>query len=80
MRDYRPIHTINKRIMTLQTFTEFERQIAPNIVCRVHKSYMVALAHIDSIEKDRIKIKDQTIPISETYKQKFFALVNYPTK
>ncbi len=80
MRDYRRVHTVNKRIMTLQTFTEFERQIAPNIVCRVHKSYMVAPAHIDSIEKDRIKIKDKIIPISETYKQNFFALIHHSTK
>jgi two-component system, LytTR family, response regulator len=38
MRDYRRIHTAHKRIMTLQTFAEFERQIPPNIICRVHKS------------------------------------------
>lgn len=80
MRDYRRIHTANKRIMTLQTFTDFERQIPPNIICRVHKSYMVSLDKIDSIEKDRIKIKDQIIPISETYKQKFFNLINHSTK
>jgi two-component system, LytTR family, response regulator len=76
MRDYRRIHAVSgKRIMTLQTFAEFERQIPRNIVCRVHKSYMVALAQIDSIEKDRIKIKDRTIPISETYKERFFKLI-----
>lgn len=77
MRDYRRIHTMGKRIMTLQTFTEFERQIPPNILCRVHKSYMVSLDKIDSIEKGGIRIKDQIIPISETYKQKFFALINH---
>lgn len=80
MRDYRRIHTVNKRIMTLQTFAEFERQIPPNIVCRVHKSYMIALDKIDSIEKDRIKIGAQFFPISETYKQRFFALINHPSK
>ncbi len=80
MRDYRRIHTIGKRIMTLQTFTEFERQIPSNIICRVHKSYMVALDKIDSIEKDRIRLKDQIIPISETYKQRFFALINHSAK
>jgi two-component system, LytTR family, response regulator len=77
MRDYRRIHTFNKRIMTLQTFTEFEQQISPNIICRVHKSYMVSLDKIDSIEKDQIKIKEQIIPISDTYKQRFFKLI-YP--
>ena len=75
MRDYRRIHTTSKRIMTLQTFTEFERQIPTNIVCRVHKSYMVSLDKIDSIEKRGLKIRDRIIPISETYKEKFFALV-----
>lgn len=75
MRDYRRLHTANKRLMTLQTFAEFEQQIPPNIICRVHKSYMVALDKIDSIEKDQIKIKDLLIPISETYKERFFGLI-----
>lgn len=80
MRDYRRIHTLHKRIMTLQTFAEFGRQIPPNIVCRVHKSFMVALAQIDSIEKNSIKIRNQVIPISETYKDKFFSLINQSSK
>lgn len=78
MRDYRRLHAVNKKIMTLQTFNEFERQIPPQIVCRVHKSFMVALAQIDSIEKDRIKIKDLIIPLSETYRERFFALIKHP--
>ena len=77
MRDYRRIHTDGKRIMTLQTFAEFERQIPPTIICRVHKSYMVSLDKIDSIEKDRIRIKGQIIPISETYKKRFFSIINH---
>lgn len=80
MRDYRRIHTSGKRLMTLQTFTEFERQIPPNIICRVHKSYMIALDKIDSIEKDRIKIRDRIIPLSETYKKRFFSLINHSTR
>jgi DNA-binding LytR/AlgR family response regulator len=80
MRDYRRIHTINKRIMTRQTFAEFEKQIPAHIVCRVHKSFMVALAQIESIEKSGIKIKDRLIPLSETYKQTFFSRINHPVK
>ncbi|MEZ5426751.1 MAG: LytTR family DNA-binding domain-containing protein [Pyrinomonadaceae bacterium] len=77
MRDYRRIHTTSgKRIMTLQTFAEFERQIPSKIICRVHKSYMVALDKIESIEKDGIQIKDRIIPISKTYKERFFDLIN----
>ncbi|MFK7772486.1 MAG: LytR/AlgR family response regulator transcription factor [Saprospiraceae bacterium] len=72
MRDYRRIHTVNKKIMTLQTFKELEQIIPSNLVCRVHKSYMVNLSKIESIERSRIKISDKIIPISETYKADFF--------
>lgn len=76
MRDYLRIHTLNKKIMTLQNFSELEKIIPAALVCRVHKSYMVALNKIDSIERNRIKIAQQFIPISETYKEHFFQLIN----
>jgi len=76
MRDYRKIHTLHKKIMTLQTFTELQRELAPNVICRVHKSYMVALDRIESVEKDRIKIGEVMIPISDTYKKPFFELIS----
>ncbi len=76
MRDYRRIHTVNKRIMTLQNFSELEKIIPPTIVCRVHKSYMVGINKIDSIERSRIKIADQIIPVSETYKEHFYQVIS----
>jgi two-component system LytT family response regulator len=80
MRDYRRFHTTGKRIMTLQTFKELELVIPSNIVCRVHKSYMVSLDKIESIERDLIKIKDVLIPLSETYKKSFYSLINHLKK
>lgn len=76
MRDYLRIHTTNKKIMTLQSFSELEQLIPPHLVCRVHKSYMVATNKIESIERSRIKIADQLIPVSETYKEAFLQLIN----
>ena len=76
MRDYRRIHTLNKKIMTLQNFSELEQIIPSNIVCRVHKSYMVGINKIESIERMRIKVSNQIIPISETYKELFFNMIN----
>jgi two-component system LytT family response regulator len=72
MRDYRRIHTLHKRIMTLQNFSELEQMIPSHLVCRVHKSYMVALHKIEAIERRRILIADRRIPISATYKDSFF--------
>jgi len=76
MRDYRRIHTVNKRIMTLQNFSELEQILPPNLVCRVHKSYMVGINKIESIERRRIRIAEQIIPISETYIELFSQVIN----
>lgn len=80
MRDYRKIHAAGRRLLTPQTFAEFERQIPPHLVCRVHKSYMVSLDKIDSVEKGRIRINERFIPISETYREQFYSLINHPTR
>ena len=76
MRDYLRIHTSGKKIMTLQSFNELEQLIPAHLVCRVHKSYMVAVNKIESIERSRIKIADQLIPVSEKYKEAFLQLIN----
>ena len=72
MRDYRCIHLRDKRIMTLQTFTDLEQDLPTAQFCRVHKSFIVALDKIESIERDRIKIKSELIPVSDTYKENFY--------
>lgn len=76
MRDYLRIHTVNKKIMTLQSFSELEKIIPPHLVCRVHKSYMVGIHKIESIERMKIKVANQIIPISETYKELFLKQIN----
>lgn len=75
MRDYRRIHTRDKRIMTLQTFGELEARLQPAQVCRIHKSYMVGLANIEAVERSRIVIGKERIPVSETYRSAFYALI-----
>jgi two-component system LytT family response regulator len=76
MGEYRRIFTTQKQIMTLQTFTELEELFSPQVICRVHKSHMVALNKIDSVERSRVKIGEKLIPISETYKSNFLNLIN----
>jgi two-component system LytT family response regulator len=80
MGDYRRIHTVNGKIMTLQTFKDFETELPPSLICRVHKSFMVAIEKIDSVEKDEITVGRVTIPLSETYRKSFFKLIDHSAK
>jgi DNA-binding LytR/AlgR family response regulator len=69
--DYRCLHTTRKRVMTLETFGDLERRLPPDLVCRVHKSYMVAIDKIESVERDRITIGSTIIPVSDRYRARF---------
>ena len=75
MRDYRRIFTRSKQILTLETFGELEQRLPPGVACRVHKSFMVALDKIDSVERDLIRIGKVEIPVSETYRKQFMQLL-----
>jgi DNA-binding LytR/AlgR family response regulator len=75
MRDYRCIHTPTGKILTQQTFGLFEEQLPANGFVRIHKSFMVALAKIESVEKHRIKIGAALLPVSESYREKFYQLI-----
>lgn len=76
MGDYRKIVTVSKKIMTLQSFGELLNILPQELFCRVHNSFVVSLDKIERIERNRIKIKDKTIPISESYNKDFYLKIN----
>jgi DNA-binding LytR/AlgR family response regulator len=76
MKDYLRIVCSNKKIMTLQNFTQIEKMLPSKGFCRVHKSFIIAIDKIESIERGVIRIGSQRIPVSNTYKENFFSLIN----
>jgi DNA-binding LytR/AlgR family response regulator len=72
MKDYLRIICTGKKIMTLQNFAKIEESLPAKKFCRVHKSYIVSVDKIESIERGVIRIGGQRIPISNTYKENFF--------
>jgi len=72
LKDYLKIVTTNGYTLTLMNFKSIMELIPENQFCRVHKSFAVAIKQIDTIEKSRIRIGDNYIPIGESYKEKFF--------
>jgi len=76
MNEYLRINTTKEKIMTLQNFKSLEEVLPADNFVRVHKSYMVAINKIESVEKNRIKIGEHLIPISNTYKDSFYLLLN----
>ncbi|HNQ68717.1 MAG TPA: LytTR family DNA-binding domain-containing protein [Bacteroidales bacterium] len=67
MRDYLRIFTTTGNLMVLQSFQELEANLPKDMFYRVHKSFLVSIPKIESIEKKRIYIKNEIIPISDSY-------------
>ena len=73
--DYLKIVTPAERIMTLQNFKQMEEVLPDDRFIRIHRSYIIALDKIDSIERNRVKIGGQLLPLSDTYKDGFFSVL-----
>lgn len=76
LKDYISIFTKNERIITLQNMKRMEETLPKGDFIRVHKSYIISIDKIESIERSRISIAAKTIPIGDTYRDEFFKLID----
>ncbi len=76
LKDYISIFTKTERVITLQNMKKMEETLPKGEFIRVHKSYIIALDKIESIERSRIAIASKIIPIGDTYRDEFFKLID----
>jgi DNA-binding LytR/AlgR family response regulator len=73
LRDYVAIHTISAgKILTLQSLRSFEEALDGKDFLRIHKSYIIAIDKISSIERKRVIIQGTYLPVGETYLDNFW--------
>ncbi|MBC8054374.1 MAG: response regulator transcription factor [Sphingobacteriaceae bacterium] len=75
LKDYISIFTKSERVITLQHMKKMEESLPSGRFIRVHKSYIVSIDKIESIERSRIQICDKIIPIGDTYRDNFFKVI-----
>lgn len=75
LKDYIAIHTVREKIITLENLKAMEAGLPVGRFIRVHKSYIVALQQVNTIERSRIFIGREVIPIGDTYKEAFFSAI-----
>lgn len=72
MQNYLQIHLSGRKIITKQSFRSILEQLPRSQFIQVHKSYVVQLSKIRSVEHNRIKIAEDIIPIGDVYRNSFF--------
>jgi DNA-binding LytR/AlgR family response regulator len=68
MQSYVTIHTQKGKYMTLLYLKNVEQNLDKHSFIRVHKSYIVSIPKIESIENNEIIIGSFRIPISRNYR------------
>jgi two-component system, LytTR family, response regulator len=77
LKDYVKIYTTdNKYTLTLISLIKLENLLSSKGFARVHRSYIINIKHVKSIQKNKVLISDKRIPISESYKTSFFERIN----
>ena len=68
LQNYVAIHTHDKKYITYLTFKSIEESLPAELFLKVHKSYLVAVQRISSIEGNEIIVGTHHIPISRNLK------------
>jgi len=77
MKEYVRIHLAGQKpVMSLLSMKSLEEKLPEKRFMRVHRSYIVNLDKIITVERFRIVFDNVHIPVSENYKEKFQAFLN----
>jgi DNA-binding LytR/AlgR family response regulator len=68
--NYVKIHSTDKTILAQETLSNLEKALPIDRFLRIHKSYLVAIHFIHSVEGNILIIDDTKLPIGQTFKQR----------
>ncbi len=68
MGDYVKLHTAQKFFAIHATLKVVEERLPTNKFMRVHRSYIVAIAKIDTIQDGALVVNGKSLPVADTYR------------
>lgn len=75
LKNYVSIVVPGQRVVTYLTLRELEAQLPQPPFVRVHKSYIISLAHLRLVEGNLLHVGTERIALGETYRDSFFQLI-----
>lgn len=70
LRDYVAIHMATGKVLSLESMKHMEELLPEDQFIRIHKSYIINSSRIDFLERGRVVIGKEYLPIGDTYKDK----------
>lgn len=76
LKDYVKIYCGPSVIFSHQNLKSIESKLPADQFLRIHKSYIISISKITSVQKSAVRIGDKEIPVGETYKDQLIHLLN----
>ena len=77
VKDYMKLHLQDQRpIMTLMTMKTMEERLPQPQFMRIHRSIIVQICKIDSINQGSVTIAGNNLPIGNSYRDRFFSYID----
>lgn len=74
--NYVTFHTTKRSILARYKISEVKELLPQQFFVRIHRSYIVALKHIETVKKHCVIIDGNEIPISSNYREGFLAIID----
>jgi two-component system LytT family response regulator len=74
---YVVFHSPEGEVLSRMNMIDLLESLPAGGFARVHRSYVVAIDKIDTIDRDHILIKGVRIPIGDTYRDEFFKRIRF---
>ena len=75
LRDFIKVHTAERVFVASERLSYMEEKLPEKQFARVHKSFIVALGKIDSLQAEQVMIGATAIPIGRVFKNEFLKKV-----
>lgn len=69
LKDYIAIHTLQEKLIVLDNLKDIHAGLPGDRFIRVHRSFVISAGHIDTIERNRIFIREHVIPVGDSYRE-----------
>jgi len=75
MANYVIIHTRQKKYITYLTFSGIEEQLPDHLFVRIHKSYIIAISAIQTIDGNDVITSSMRLPMSKNYRNEVMSKI-----
>ncbi|NNC69981.1 MAG: response regulator transcription factor [Flavobacteriaceae bacterium] len=74
--DYVTFQSANKKYIVHSSMKSIEAKIPEDDFIRIHRSYIINLEHVKSMEDSTLAVGDKVVPISKSYRSKLLSRLN----